>query len=251
MLDSGNVVEEFGPESLTSVESSIDLFDKDAKRYHADTYKSKRSDFLEKLHTFLHVLFLEQLRNIHKHSVKLFNKSLLEGSADDSLDFSARIEAAKDLASDYYTKWSKMSCLENSGWEFDDYTNSFLQEIAELTNQKREDQLAKVASVIEVSFCIMLTWKKSVVADLTDPLASLFAECPDNLWDEVLGSFTSVMFNSNERLSAKIQSIGIGKSLASSKIAELYINGWELLLKLLKDEVADNALFEKLRRRFN
>jgi hypothetical protein len=75
-LGKGKVYLEFGSEASKSVESSLELFDKDAIRYHSETYREKRIEFSGRLYTCLHVLFLQQMHNLLKESLELFPKKL-------------------------------------------------------------------------------------------------------------------------------------------------------------------------------
>ncbi|KAJ3368317.1 Dynamin-like GTPase that mediates homotypic ER fusion [Kappamyces sp. JEL0680] len=83
LLDKGKVLLEFGAEANSAVGRSLgtmcrlipEHFDKDASRYHAETYKAKRLDFFKALLAHMHVFFLQQLRNLHKEALELFSKT--------------------------------------------------------------------------------------------------------------------------------------------------------------------------------
>jgi hypothetical protein len=74
-LDGGKIVEEFGQVTSDAFNNSLAGFVKDGSRYHQETYKSKKKEFIQQMHAHLHVFFLQQLRNIHKKSIQIFRQS--------------------------------------------------------------------------------------------------------------------------------------------------------------------------------
>jgi len=54
-------------------------FDQAASRYHKQVYQRKRVDLLKSIHTTLHPLFYNQLKNLSKLAVTRFKKALGAG----------------------------------------------------------------------------------------------------------------------------------------------------------------------------
>jgi hypothetical protein len=54
-------------------------FDHAASRYHKQVYQRKRADLLKTIHTTLHPLFYNQLKNLSKLTVIRFKKALGAG----------------------------------------------------------------------------------------------------------------------------------------------------------------------------
>ena len=104
---------------------------------------------MDKILSFLHVLFLEQLRNLHKAAIDLFSHTL-KNDINDKLEFSEFMQSARKTSTSYYDKFSNSSNPTASGWNYDDYKDAFHRELDELTHQRREDQLCKVIQLAEV-----------------------------------------------------------------------------------------------------
>ena len=51
------------------------------------------------------------------------------------------------------------------------------------------------------------------------------------------------------QLLAKITKIGIDEGVSISSLIEFKVNSWKLLLQLVRDEVSDTAVLEKIRRK--
>ncbi len=54
-------------------------FDHAASRYHKQVYQRKRVDLLKTIHTTLHPIFYNQLKNLSKLTVIRFKKALVAG----------------------------------------------------------------------------------------------------------------------------------------------------------------------------
>lgn len=54
-------------------------FDHAASRYHKQVYQRKRLDLFKSIHTTLHPLFYNQLKNLNKLAVTRFKKALGAG----------------------------------------------------------------------------------------------------------------------------------------------------------------------------
>lgn len=83
---------------LDTRQVALASFDKNASRYHQGVYQKKRLDLLGKLNTQLNVLFVAQLKNLHKKALSLFDEQLKSELKKPSYNF---IEAVKE-------------CLENA-----------------------------------------------------------------------------------------------------------------------------------------
>ncbi|KAJ3273763.1 Dynamin-like GTPase that mediates homotypic ER fusion [Terramyces sp. JEL0728] len=240
LLDSGLIVSDFGKQATTTINSSITSFDKDAQRYHTDTYKAKRTEFIEKMHSSLHVYFLQQLRNLHKKCIGLFQKTIAEKLRGDDSHFSKKLEESQNIAKGEFLQVCKEACVKDANWTFDEYYTLFLKDIEELSGQKREEALTRLSKSIE----------KTMLMKLAEPVTVLLNDAPVDLWAKALEILANVIEETKTLSEKKLSELGVTEEVVQMSVLSMKYQAWELLLKVAKDEVADVQILEKLRRRF-
>ncbi|KAI8902504.1 root hair defective 3 GTP-binding protein [Globomyces pollinis-pini] len=240
LLESGQVISNFGKDTSVQFETSLESFDKSAKRYHAETYEKKRIDFIEKFSSSLQVLFLQQLRNLHKRSLALFQKSITDKLRTDDSDFTGKLAESKELAVNDFTTCAAESKLKGSDWNYDDYFQSFLKDIDELAAQKRADALQRLSKLIE----------KTMTQKLAEPINVIMHDSPVDLWSIVLKTLAEVVNETKAVLEKKLTGLGADAETIAKTVLDMKIQAWNLLLKVAQDEVIDVQIMEKLRKRF-
>jgi protein SEY1 len=77
-------------------------FDRDASRYHRGVYERKRADLLQQIHTTLHLLFLGQLKNLHKIALSTFKQKVKEGVGREGYDFGEVVKSSREFAEGFF-----------------------------------------------------------------------------------------------------------------------------------------------------
>ena len=76
ILEKAQTIPDLGKQMNEIRSEALQSFDKNASRYHQGVYEKKRKDMLDKLNTQLHVLFVGQLKNLHKRAITMFEENL-------------------------------------------------------------------------------------------------------------------------------------------------------------------------------
>jgi hypothetical protein len=103
-LDAGEVVIQFGNTIAEAYDHALSSFDKDASRYHSDTYLKKQIEFKDKIHGHLHLYYLQQLRNLKALCITTFQTKFNDKLKAGDLDFNAKFDECKAVAIDEFTK---------------------------------------------------------------------------------------------------------------------------------------------------
>lgn len=90
---------------------ALDSFDKNASRYHQGVYEKKRSEMLTKLNIQLNVLFVGQLKNLHKKSILSFDENLALELKKPNYNFAVSVENCLKNAQELFLKGAKCKCL--------------------------------------------------------------------------------------------------------------------------------------------
>lgn len=90
-------------------QEAVAAFDKNASRYHQGVYQKKRVEMLTKLNTQLNVLFVGQLKNLHKKAIVMFDESLKSELKKPNYNFAVAVESCLKTATDYFLTGAKGS----------------------------------------------------------------------------------------------------------------------------------------------
>lgn len=88
-------------------QEAVNSFDKNASRYHQGVYQKKRADMLAKLNTQLNVLFVGQLKNLHKKAITSFNENLKVGLKKPNYIFATTVEECQTNAKEFFLSSAK------------------------------------------------------------------------------------------------------------------------------------------------
>lgn len=135
-----------------------DKFDEDAQRYQAQVYEKKRADFGAKMNSYLKSIHQSQLKNLQRSCVAQF-KSTLEkklapsaaGTKGQNVDFATQLKAVQTEIMDYFVKVAGDSVLEGTDWSYDEMVRELEDDLSELGNKVRQDELKRAIELQEVS----------------------------------------------------------------------------------------------------
>ncbi|KAJ3122976.1 Dynamin-like GTPase that mediates homotypic ER fusion [Nowakowskiella sp. JEL0407] len=236
-LESGVVVQSFGKDVEEMTKLTLQNFDMDAQRYHAEVYQSKREELLGLMRTNLKVAYLQQLRNLHKSGVAEFQRAM--DTAGDS-DFAVTVKKSKAEALYYFKNGAESerqgAILKGADWVFDDYYKHYSEEIDNLHAKKRSEVMERVYKNL----------LKSVAEELSEPVELQISEADEKMWDRIIEKFA-------EQLDAGYFYEGFGATSAElvTTLKEFRKQAWEDLNKKLRDELGEDRVLSRLRNRFN
>lgn len=92
---------------LDTRQVALASFDKNASRYHQGVYQKKRVDLLNKLNTQLNVLFVAQLKNLHKKALALFDEQLKSELKKASYNFVESVKECLTAATNFFLDGAK------------------------------------------------------------------------------------------------------------------------------------------------
>jgi protein SEY1 len=131
--------------------------------------------------------------------------------------------------------------VAGSEWSFDEILLEFTNEVDNLCSKKRKEALERLAKMLD----------STLKNKLAEPLSfHLNVVAPEKLWEKIMAVLKEVIMESQTQLERKLAGLGVSSDLVASSVIKMKLQAWETLLKVVKEEVADVSLHEKLRRRY-
>ncbi|KAH6567563.1 hypothetical protein BASA50_001916 [Batrachochytrium salamandrivorans] len=240
LLDVGKVVENLGHDTQQLTLVALAAFDKDAIRYNASVYKSKRAAFEEQMYTALSVLFVQQLRNLHKRGIKMFNDSLQTRINTGESDFSNKIKLSFNEAESYFHNGAQAALIPLAEWTFDEQLSLFIQELGDECVKKRTEAMERLTKRLD----------QNIKSMLVSPIKDLFCKSTKQLWTDVLHTTNGVIASVAGTLGESLAGFEVESDVISNEIKNTKIRIWEALMEIIHDEISEKLLLEKLRERF-
>jgi protein SEY1 len=103
-LDNGEIVVEFGKIISKIYETVLNSFDKDASRYHSETYLKKKHEFEEKIQSHLVSYYIQQLRNLKSSYYSAFQTKFQDKLKSGDVDFNSKFNECKTLVVNEFIK---------------------------------------------------------------------------------------------------------------------------------------------------
>ncbi|KAJ3183821.1 Dynamin-like GTPase that mediates homotypic ER fusion [Geranomyces variabilis] len=239
-LESGKVLEGLGKETQQYYLEAIEAFDADGSRYNKEVYQKKRAEFKEKMATALHVYYVQQLRNLHKSALNLFNERLAERMKGDDSEFARKLNESRQEAMSYYSRIAEATKLHDADWDGDEYQAQFEIEIEEIATQKRIEAMGRVLGKLD-SF---------ITQSLVEPIEVLLNEGPNDVWKRIFVVFRETLASAERELSKQLAGFESSDSEITAQVQKMKFQAWELMQKTIKSEFVDVKVLERLRHRF-
>ncbi|RKP22327.1 RHD3/Sey1, partial [Syncephalis pseudoplumigaleata] len=240
-IESGKVVDELGERMQSYLVEALAAFDKNASRYHQQVYQRKREEMLAKCHATLHVLFLGQLKNLHKRATQQFGNILQERMTGATYDFLQVVTEARAVVLDAFNAGAKVLAilLENTDWTIEDTREQLEEDLSEIAAQRRVDEINKMIG----------TFEKTIRKDVDELVGLHLNEAKPDLWKSIFNGYKQVEEEAEAKLTERAERFGAGESEQKDCAIRLRRRGWECLSKKVCDELADNMVLVKLRNR--
>lgn len=239
-VESGSVLDALGSEMGSHRNTAMVQFDKEASRYHAEVYKRKRLDLLDKLNTALLPLFLGQLKNLHKTILASFKKSIVEKLRGEGYDFGQVVSQERKRAEAQFKGAATLLLLADTDWSLSEEVAQFEQEIDQVANQCRAEETVKMVAQIE------RTLKKSIA----EPTEIALSKPGPDMWDRLLESFKLALDKAEAVYLAKAKSFDCSDEENVAALSALRRKSWLALRAKVDEQTADPVLMSKLRNIF-
>ncbi|KAI8905926.1 RHD3/Sey1 [Gorgonomyces haynaldii] len=235
-LEAGKVVDIFGQEAEKWVNDALASFDTDAGRYNPQVFKEKRAEFKSRMFAMLHVYFVLQLRNLHKQALGLFES--LFHSLD--LEFAEKLDKAQKEAMTKFDVVATHSLLIGSDWSCSEETHAFKQDLDDLVKKKKKEALEQLAKDMD----------QLLVEKLQEPIQLELNQENPQVWSQIVERFEETVKEAQVYLTDKLNKLGITEELIASSITKTKQQAWQQLLVVVRQELQDSPLLEKLMRAF-
>ena len=178
-IDGGTVLDTLGADMGRHRSAALAKFDKEASRYHAEVYKRKRVELLEKLNSSLSPIFLGQVKNLHKTILASFKASILDKLRGDNYDFGQVVSTERSRAEKSFASACALVCLTDTDWTVSEELLQFKDSIDQIADQCRAEETKKMVALIERNF----------KREISEPTELALARPSPEMWDRILDSF--------------------------------------------------------------
>ena len=238
-LETSMVVPAFGKTIKLAISNALQNFDKDASRYHDATFKAKRLEFESKLVANLHVLYLQQLRNLHKRSILDFNILLKQKITSDK-DFAINLEQCNKETIQHFSSEAESSKIDGVDWSYDEYLQNLIKDLDEISTMRKKEALGRVSKLVH----------QTIKKNMSEPTLMALTDAKPTLWADTMSLLQNSIIDSSQILNEKLTNLGIPADQLQSEIKAMKFTCWETLITVVKGELTDAHLVEKLRHRF-
>lgn len=210
-IEAGSVLESLGADMGSQRSTALAKFDREASRYHAEVYKKKRIELLDKLNAALSPYFLGQLKNLHKTILSSFKSSVLAKLKGDNYDFAEVVQGEKSKAELTFRAASTAICLVDTDWTIDEELAQFNEDVTQIADQCRAEETKKMVTQIE----------RNLKKEISEPVELALARPGADMWDKVLRSFEESMSKAESSYLKKAKSKLSLLLCRSQKISDL------------------------------
>ncbi|CAO3654175.1 unnamed protein product [Mucor hiemalis] len=240
ILEKAQIIEDLGEKMTELRKVALDSFDKNASRYHQGVYQKKRLEMLNKLNIQLNVLFVGQLKNLHKKAVTTFDENLKLELKKPNYNFAVSVESCLKDAQDLFLNGAKALLLPDTDWSYTNELNILEEEFSEVATKARTDEFKKMTKNLT----------KQVENELSEPVTLALNDPSSDTWHKIIQAYTKTVEHGQTTLDKIAKSFNSSKKELDESIADLKLQAWIVLRKKVDEELADTMLLLKLRSRF-
>lgn len=239
-IEQGDVVDSLGAMMGQHRGTALEQFDKAASRYHAEVYKRKRLDLLEKLNSTLSPFFLGQLKNLHKAVLANFKASVTEKLRGDGYDFASVVSAERTKALGAFEAGAALIRLADTDWTSEDEFEQLKQDVGDIADQCRAEETKKMVLQIERAL------KKAIA----EPTELALAKPQPEMWDRILKAFKTALQSAETAYLSKARSFNCTEEENERALRSLRRRSWLAMRAKIDEQTADGVLINKLRDAF-
>ncbi|TFY72144.1 hypothetical protein EVG20_g862 [Dentipellis fragilis] len=236
-VEAGRVVEGLGDMMRAWRSQALVRYDRDASRYHQGVYKRKRADLITALDTTLSPLFFGQLKNLHKATLGVFKKEVLDGLRGEGYNFADVVGKARAKCEARFTEGAKEAVVEEgeATWNWEDELVLLKEEIKSVADQLRKDETKKM---------------KNFKEQISEPVDLHLNKASPDMWDDILRVFRDTLEKAESNYLTKAKSFDCTEEENAVALAILRKRAWLALRAKVDEQTADNIILGKLRAYF-
>ncbi|GAC74522.1 hypothetical protein PANT_12d00012 [Moesziomyces antarcticus T-34] len=237
-IEGGSILDTLGADMALHRSTALASFDRDASRYHQEVYKRKRVDLLEKLNSSLSPFFLGQLKNLHRHMLQNFKRSVLDRMrTEPNYDFGHVVSSEKRTALAKFSAAANAVLLAETDWTVDEEVAQLDAEIQAISDTMRVEETKKMVAQIERTF------KKNI----GEPVEMALSAPGPEMWDQVLVAFRRTLEQAEATYVRKARSFNCTEEENTAALAALRRKSWLSLRAKVDEQTADSVLAARLR----
>ncbi|KAI9253274.1 RHD3/Sey1 [Helicostylum pulchrum] len=240
ILEKAQIIEDLGEQMLSIRKEAIDSFDKNASRYHQGVYEKKRSEMLTKLNIQLNVLFVGQLKNLHKKAILTFDENLKAELKKPNYNFAVAVETCLKNSQELFLNGAKAVILPDTEWSYANELNTLEEEFSQASTKARTDEFKKMTKSLA----------KQVENELSEPVTLALNDPKPDAWHKIIQTYTNTVESGQTTLDKIAKSFNSSSKELEESISDLRLQAWLVLRKKIDEELADTMLLLKLRSRF-
>ncbi|KAL0077925.1 RHD3/Sey1 [Phycomyces blakesleeanus] len=240
IVEKGQTIPELGEQLLSIRSEALQTFDKNASRYHQGVYQKKRADMLTKLNTQLNVLYVGQLKNLHKKAITMFEERLKTELKKPSYNFAEVVEAGLKESNEYFLKGAKEIILPDTDWSYSHEHSLLEEEFGEVSSRARSEEFRKMSKALS----------KQVETELSEPVSLALNNPKPGMWQNIIDAYKKTVDSGEKVLTQKAKSFNSSKEELDDSRANLKQQAWVVLRKKVDEELADSMILLKLRNSF-
>ncbi|KAI0223813.1 Dynamin-like GTPase that mediates homotypic ER fusion [Massospora cicadina] len=237
-IEVGDLVPDLGKVFRDLKEGALASFDGQAGRYHPDVYQKKRAGLVNKIEDYLHAYFKAQLSVLAKDALAHFAAHLKVGMSHPDYDFAILTGQAVDKAKRSFAESAAAMSLLGSSWSYAKEERELDRELAAQVASRRRSELAKLEGKLALA----------ALDRFEEDLPALLSLPRPGMWEGVLRSFAAAGDESSKVMQARAEAFELSPEEVRSRVADVRVRAWEVLVVKVKEEVASEAmLLAKLR----
>jgi hypothetical protein len=198
-----------------AVAAALEVYDRDASRYHSSVYGRQRTELVGKVHAALHPLFVSHLKNLHKLVLREFRVEVENAIKVEGYDFARVVDEARRRAQRHFEEEAGKVVLEQSGWDIVEARQTLEEDMEHVAELLRKEETRKMVAVIEV--CLR-RFGSSLSLQFTDFIFPFESDCRQrnikrqmsdvvelalntptaDMWDKVLVAFKAALAKAEE-----------------------------------------------------
>lgn len=243
-MKAGENVEGFGKQTGALLESVMEQFAEETRRYDEETVNKMSGELREKICTELQLLFNEQLRKIRIRATEKF-EALLKTEIPDKEEpvenFSTIVRSVTANVWEYFDGQVADATVPGAEWSAENEKEELELTIEKRVAIERDAQLKKMNDFLA----------KKLRLKLLDPMKVLLNESPEDMWAQIRATIAAVKTQSAEVLETRLAGFDCSEDEIKQHTAKLGTEIRENVAKTVKDNAGGVILilqnrFEKL-----
>jgi protein SEY1 len=221
LLESSKTIPDFSAKSTTLVDAALDAYDNQAKRYHADVFKQKRTNLLERAGSELERLFHDQVKLITSQSLNDFEDVLKQKFAADAPtpQFLAVLRQVQEEQAAQYTARVSSCLVARFEWNF----KAAVVEFEEAVKRRLESTRSQQADlhVQEVSSAFRTKLESELQTILTKATRPQAEPADLKVWPKVAAMVRDLSTESQQKLRVNLEEIGAATEEVDRRVTAL------------------------------